>query len=236
MDNVNGGVTLTVPYEKAVPGTVAVLVKEDGTREVIRKSVADEGEVSIPLDGSATVEIMDNRKVFTDTAGHWAGDAIDFVTAHELYAGTSATTFAPNTPMSRGMLARVLHNLESNPDHTFTGAFSDLNGHWATDSILWAADRGIVGGYSNGTFGANDDISREQLAVMLWRYAGSPMTNHSLNHFADVNSISGYARTALAWANENGIVGGVGNHVLDPQGKATRAQVAAMLMRMMLNT
>lgn len=236
VDHVDGGVTLTVPYEKAVPGAVAVLVKEDGTREVIRKSVADKGEVSIPLDGSATVEIIDNHKVFTDTDGHWAGDAIDFVTARELYAGTSATTFAPNTPMSRGMLARVLHNLESNPDHTFTGTFSDLNGHWATDSILWAADRGIVGGYPNGTYGADDDISREQLAVMLWRYAGSPMTNHSLNHFTDVNSISGYARTALAWANENGIVGGIGNNVLDPQGKATRAQVAAMLMRMMLNT
>lgn len=236
VDNVTGGVTLTVPYHNVVPSTVAVLVKKDGTREVIRKSVADKGEVRIPLSGSATVEIIDNRKVFTDTDGHWAGDAIAFVTAHELYAGTSATTFEPDIPMSRGMLARVLHNMESNPSHTFTGTFSDLNGHWATDSILWAAGRGIVGGYPNGTYCPDDAISREQLAFMLWRYSGSPMTNHSLNHFTDVNSISSYARTALAWANENGIVGGIGNHVLDPKGKATRAQVASMLMRMMLNT
>ena len=181
------------------------------------------------------MEIIENRKAFTDTAGHWASDAIAFVTAHELYAGTSATRFSPNTPMSRGMLARVLHNLENNPSHTFTGSFSDLNGHWAADSILWAAERGIVSGYSNGTFGANDDITREQLAFMLWRYAGSPKSNHSLNHFTDADSISGYAKTALAWANENGILSGFKNNVLDPKGKATRAQVATLLMHMMRN-
>ena len=125
------------------------------------------------------------------------------------------------------------------------GAGADVSHHRADlgvgfDEIL-AQLHGLLRGvdaarYSNGTFDANDHISREQLAVMLWRYAGSPMTNHSLNHFTDVNSISGYARTALAWANENGIVGGIGNHVLATQGKATRAQVATMLMRMMRNT
>ncbi len=228
-----GGITLTVPVEDAAPGTVAVLVKEDGSREVIRKSVSDDGEVSIPLSGSATVELIDNSKDFTDTKGHWASEAIDFVTARGLYAGTSVTTFTPDGSMTRAMLARVLHNLESNPGHAFEGTFHDLDGHWATDSIHWAADRGIVDGYPDGSYGADDSITREQLAVMLWRYAGSPETDHGLDHFKDAGSIASYARMALAWANENGIIGGIGNNTLDPKGDATRAQVATMLMRMM---
>ena len=101
---------------------------------------------------------------------------------------------------------------------------------WCADAVTWANANGIVGGYGNGSFGPNDPITREQLAVMLWRYAGSPTSSHSLEQFTDEDRISGYAREAMRWANENGIVNGFGNGLLGPKGNATRAQVAQMLM------
>jgi len=172
-------------------------------------------------------------KVFEDVheADYWAEKAIDFVVARGLYAGTSDTTFHPDMPMTRGMLVLVLHNLAGSPDHTFAGSFEDVpNGTWYEKAVYWAAGKGIVSGYGNGLFGAEDNISREQLAFMLWRYAGSPESDHSLDHFADQEQISSYAQQALAWANANGILGGKGNSVLDPKGDATRAEVAQMLM------
>lgn len=234
---VEGGLTVAVPYENTTPGTVAVLVHEDGTKEIIRKSVAVDGTVSIPLDGSATVELMDNSKDFGDVKPtDWHANAVDFVSAHGLFNGTSETTFSPDNTMTRGMLAMVLHNLESNPDHTVGGTFGDVaEGAWYSGAIQWAAEQGIVGGYGDGNFGAEDHISREQLAVMLWNYAGKPESNHALTHFNDTDQISGYAQAALAWANENGIISGMGDGVLNPKGEATRAQVATMLQKLCEN-
>ena len=134
------------------------------------------------------------------------------------------------------MLAVVLHRLENTPDHNYTGSFTDVaEDSWYEDAIHWAADNGIVGGYGNGLYGPNDNITREQLAVMLWRYAGSPDSSHGLSHFVDEDQISNYARVALAWANENGIINGKGNNILDPKGNATRAQVAQMLKNFIEN-
>ncbi|MDE6281140.1 MAG: S-layer homology domain-containing protein, partial [Oscillospiraceae bacterium] len=184
--SVPGGLTLTVPAY-TTPGTVAVLVYDNGTREVVRKSVADNGSVTIPLDGSAKLEIVDNSKYFYDVpATSWAADAVAFASAHELFNGTGTNQFSPNLPMSRGMLATVLHNLESNPYQPFTGVFADVNsGAWYAEGVAWAAANGIVTGYGNGQFGPNDNITREQLAVMLWRYAGSPAAAGRELHFAD---------------------------------------------------
>jgi len=98
------------------------------------------------------------------------------------------------------------------------------------DAVAWAAAEGIVGGYGNGMFGPNDNITREQLAVMLWRYAGSPAATDKELHFTDADKASGYALEALRWAVENGILNGYGDGRLGPQGLATRAQVAQMLM------
>ncbi len=233
--NLPGGITMTVPLQNAAPGTVAVLVKPDGAREIIRKSAAVEGQIQIPLDGSAKVELIENSKDFKDTAGHWASAAIDFVTARELYAGTGADTFTPDGPMTRGMLARVLHNLENNPDcYTAAGRFSDVaEGHWATAAIRWAAVRGIAGGYPDGSYGPERSITREQLAVMLWRYAGAPKAGQ-LSGFGDAGSVSSYAADAMAWAVETGLINGMGGR-LNPQGTATRSQVAAIIMRLCQN-
>lgn len=232
VENVPGSIVLIAPVDRSTPVTVEVMVYEDGSRQVIRKSVADGGIITIPLDGSAKVEIADNAKTFTDvSADSWAADAVVFASAHELFNGTSADRFSPNLPMTRGMLAMVLHNLENNPAQPVSGIFSDA---WYSKAVAWAAARGIVSGYGNGLFGPNDHITREQLAVMLWRYAGEPAATNKELHFNDVDEASAYALDALCWATENGIINGKGGGVLDPRGQATRAQVAQMLMNYLM--
>ena len=212
---------------------MAVLVHEDGSREVVRKSVAD-GEalsVTIPLDGSVKLEIVDNGKTFDDVPqDSWAADAVAFASGHELFQGTGAGQFSPEEPMSRGMLAVVLHNLERNPSAAGNG-FADVdNGQWYAQGVAWAAQQGIVSGYGDGSFGPNQPISREQLAVMLWRYAGRPTAGGSLSFF-DADQASSWALEALSWATQAGILNGKSGGVLDPGGFATRTETAAMLMR-----
>jgi hypothetical protein len=228
--NIDGGVTLNVPVESSAPGVVAILINEDGTEEVIRKSLAQDGSISIPLDGSASVKIVDNSKSFTDVPStSWASDAVAFASGHELFQGTSETTFAPDASMTRGMLAQVLHNLENNPSGDVL-SFNDVSDDaWYSDAVSWAASSGIVEGYGDDKFAPNNDITREQLAVMLWRYAGKPAAAGQKASFNDLNQVSSYAKEAIAWATSNGILNGKGESILDPKGDATRAQVAQML-------
>ena len=233
VDKISGGVTMRVPCEVYKSGMVAVRVHGDGTREVIRKSVADPDDMTltIPLHGSATVEIVDNSKRFRDVKDDdWYADAVAFATAHQLFSGTSDTTFSPDTTMTRGMLAVVLHNLDNNPESTFKGEFPDVKrGQWYETAVYWAAENGIVSGYSDGSFGGGDIVTREQLAVMLWNYSGCPESDYDLSRFNDHEQISGYARQACAWAAERGILNGIGGGAFGPKGQATRAQVAQML-------
>lgn len=235
VEKISGGVEVTVPMKETTPGTVAVLVREDGTRQVIRKSMAGNKSLTVSLDGSAKIEIVDNRKQFADVpAANWESNAVMFVSSHELFHGTDSSTFSPDLPMSRGMLAVVLHNLEDNPRHELTGMFIDVdNSKWYAEGISWAAEQGIVSGYGGGKFGPNDDITREQLAVMLWRYAGRPAATSGSLNFTDADEISSWALDAMRWATGNGIINGKGNGILDPAGKATRAQAAQMLMKFM---
>ena len=238
VEAVTGGVTLTVPAENTTPGTVAVLVNEDGTREVIRKSVAGENTVTIPLSGSATVEIMDNSGTFDDVSeGSWYSGAVAFVSGHELFSGTGEATFAPDEDMTRGMLAQVLHNLESNPDAEVSAAFSDVSdGDWYAGAVAWAAETGIVSGYGDGSFGADDTITREQLAVMLYRYAqhegyDTTQGGMAIREYADYDQISDFAREALDWAVSAGIINGTSATTMAPTGEASRAQIAVIMMR-----
>ena len=238
VNQVPGGVILTVPVEDAGPGTVAVLVHDDGTRETVRKSIVEDGVMSIPLNGSATVEIVDNSKDFTDVPeGNWAADAVDFAVSHELFNGTSETTFSPGQTMSRGMLATVLYRLEGSPETDLNGLFSDVNdSSYYAESIAWATENGITGGYGDGRFGPDDSITREQFVVMLWRYAGSPKASSQTLDFADADQVSGFAQEALCWAVENNILHGSGDGTLTPGGTATRAHAAQLLKNFMENT
>lgn len=238
VEDVPGGVTLTVPAEDAGPGTVAVLVNDDGTREIIQRSMAEDGKMNIPLDGSATVEIVDNSKSFDDVPStSWASEAITFASARELFGGTSETTFSPDQTMSRAMVATVLYRLEGQPDQTAASAYSDVgDDDWYADGVAWAAENGIVNGYGDGQFGPNDSVTREQFIVMLWRYVGSPEANDHGLSFTDADQVNSYALEALCWAVENGVLSGNDSGQLVPGGTATRAEAAQMLKNFLENT
>lgn len=231
--DISGGITAVIPAKDCGPGTVAVRVLNSGERQVIRKSVADPASetVIVPLTGSVRLELVENSKSFADVpAGNWAVNAVAFASSHELFNGVSENAFAPNNSMTRGMLAVVLHNLEQNPAVSSGSRFPDAGGSWYTDAVSWAVEKGIASGYPDGTFAPNAAVTREQLVVMLWRYAGSPTVHSgSVNRFADSDAISSFAVNAMNWAVSEGILSG-SNGNLNPGGEATRAQVAQMLM------
>ena len=168
--------------------------------------------------------------IFSDVSnGAWYADAVDYVYEHGLMSGTSSTTFSPNSPMTRAMLVTVLHRAAGSPSAAAGTAFSDVPSNaYYTDAVAWASANGIVTGYGNERFGSNDPVSRAQIATILWRYAGSPNADAGQN-FADESSIPAYASAAVDWARANGIVNGTTGNRFDPNGNATRAQVATIL-------
>ena len=208
-----------IPVKDVTAGTVAILVKDDGTEEILKTSIPTENGLAVTLSDGDTVKIVDNSKAFTDVpAGAWYRDAVDFVSARELFSGTSETTFSPNAPMTRGMFVTVLARLE--------GVDTSVGDTWYEAGQQWAMENGI----SDGTH-MDQALTREQLATMLHRYAGSPAAGGSLSGYTDAASVSSWASDAMAWAVEQGIIGGTTATDLSPQGPATRAQVATMLMR-----
>lgn len=168
--------------------------------------------------------------IFSDVLnGAWYADAVDYVYEHGIMNGTSATTFSPNTPMTRAMLVTVLHRAAGSPSAATGTVFSDVpSGAYYTDAVAWASANSIVTGYGNGRFGSNDPVSRAQIAAILWRYAGSPSAEAGQD-FADESSIPAYASAAVDWARANGVVNGTTGNRFDPNGNATRAQVATIL-------
>ena len=213
----NTTVKVEIPVRNVTPGTVVVIVHADGTEEIVRTSVVTKKGVALELTGSATVKVYDNSKFFTDVpAANWASDAVAFASSRELFNGTGANTFSPNAPMTRQMLMTVLARLDG----------TDTSGNAYAKGMEWAIRNGV----SNGS-DPEGKITREQLATMLWRYAGNPSVSGRMTGFVDADQISGYAEDAMLWATKAGIIGGKGNGQLDPKGYATRAEVAAMLMR-----
>lgn len=170
---------------------------------------------------------------FTDVAeDDWYYSAVQFAADNGLFLGTGEAKFTPNGDMTRGMLATVLYRLAKEPEIVVDQSFSDVaGGQYYAKAVAWAAAKGIVSGYGNGNFGPEDFITREQLAVMLWRYAGSPAGTGNLDSFTDGDKVDTWAVDALRWAVGQRLVSGKGGGVLDPGGKATRAEVAAILMR-----
>ncbi len=187
-----------------------------------------------PCDGGADCP----SRGFSDlgSVGTWYHEAVDYVLRNDLMGGYGNGLFGPNDNLSRAQFAQILFNREGRPVVNYLLQYGDVaEGVWYTEAIRWATSRGIVGGYGNGTFGPNDNITREQLAVMLWRYAGSPAATDKELHFTDADQASGFALEALRWAVENGIINGYGDGLLGPQGQATRAQVAQMLKNFIEN-
>ena len=168
----------------------------------------------------------------------WYAEAVTYVVGEDLMNGTSATTFAPGQTLTRSMMAQILYNLAGQPAVEGSAAFTDVAaGAWYADAVAWAAGSGIVKGYSAAAFGPEDAVTREQLAVMLYQYAQyqkydvSGSLSGSLSGFADGANTSSWAVEAVEWAVQNGLLSGKDGSRLDPTGTATRAEVAAILMR-----
>ena len=228
-------VEVSIPVEKPSAGTVAVIVKPDGTEDVLPKSVVDEKGLTLEIANGATVKIVDNSKIFLDVhpVHHWAAEAVDFVASREIFNGTGKNLFKPNHFTSRGMITQVLYNMESRPDYQVENDFGDVpDNQWYTDAINWAAENNVIAGYTNGNFGPDDRITREQLAVILYRYAGHPShKSGAAQSFTDAQRIGLYAREAMDWAEEAGIVKGTRQNLINPKGLATRAESAAVMSR-----
>lgn len=182
------------------------------------------------------IEFTNGTLPFTDVhESDWFYDDVVFAYENGLFSGTSDTTFSPNTSMTRAMLVTVLYRLEGQPAVNGRSGFSDVqyNGYYE-DAVTWAADNGIVNGISTSTFSPNANVTREQMAAILYRYAQYKKYNtaasSSLNSFSDHTSVSGYAVASLQWSVAEKLVNG-SNGKLMPTGNASRAQVAAILHR-----
>ena len=176
-------------------------------------------------------------------AGAWYVSAVQYTYDNGIMTGKTATTFAPNANLTRAEFTTVLYSQEGKPDVIYQPVFRDVKqGEWYSSSVLWAYNKGIVSGYANGCFGTSDNITREQLALMMYQYAqtkGYDTTADAdiLSSFSDEASISSWARVAIQWAASHGIMSGKGSGangrlMLDPNGNATRAECAAMIKKL----
>ena len=217
-----GSTRVDIPVSKPTGSMVAVIVHPDGTEEIVKGSVVTETGVALRAEGDVRLKIIDNAKRFNDMADHWAKDAVEFASSRELFNGVGNDAFGPDRSMTRGMVSTVLARL--------AGADTAGGETWYAKGTVWAVENGI----SDGT-APEQPVTREQLAAMLYRYAGSPAVSGELG-FDDADSISAWARDAVRWCVDNGILNGVGGNRMTPQDLARRGQVAAMLMRFLQAT
>ena len=209
--------------------TVTVTFKEEGKTTTEDKEETEETDKTEETTTPETITFSDVKE------SDWFYKGVSYVVENGMMNGVGDNQFAPNAPLTREMLAVVLYNMEKQPESTGVNPFADVKADmWYTDAIVWANANGIVAGYDDSTFGLGDSITREQLAAILYRYAqlkGYDVTEKAdLTGYTDSASISSYAVEAMQWANANGIVNGMTETTLAPQGTATRAQVATMLM------
>ena len=219
---------------KALEFQAADRIAADGTAEFAFSHASDYAIV-IDTESHEPVELP-----FTDVPEDaWYEDAAGYVYKHGLMAGTSATTFAPDVTTSRAMIATILWRMAGSPVVDYAMTYTDVaQGQWYSEAVRWATSEGVVTGYGNGLFGTNDPITREQFAAMLWRYAQTEGYDVSIGEdtnilsYTDVADLSEYAIPAMQWARGAGVINGTGDgSTLTPQGQATRAQAAVMLMR-----
>lgn len=220
-----GSVKVEIPVENVTAGTVAVLMNDDGTSEVVKTSFVSENGVVLTLSDGETVKLIDNSKSFADVPdSFWGADEVAFVSSRELFNGTGKGAFTPNAAMNRAMIVTVLARLD--------GEDTDEGESWYSAGVQWAVDSGISDGSA-----LDQPLTREQLATMLYRYAQlrgcdvSAGEDADILGFTDAGSISEYAVPAMQWACAVGILEGRDGNRLAPTDGATRAEVAAMLQR-----
>ena len=231
-------------------GSVRAAVAVNAADDLTAWSLADDGSISAvggAYDAGQQTYAFDvvngvtaiARFPFTDVvAGTWYYGAAAYAYNNGLFAGMTPTTFAPNATMTRAMLVSVLWRLAGEPAPKAPNTFVDVpDGAWYTDAVTWAAENGVVSGIGGSRFDPSGFVTREQTAEILYNYAHSKGYDVSaradLTVFPDAGSVSGWAEEALSWANAAGLINGTvrdGQTILDPQGSASRAQVAMILM------
>lgn len=231
-------------------GSVRAAVAVNAADDLTAWSLADDGSISAvggAYDAGQQTYAFDvvngvtaiARFPFTDVvAGTWYYGAAAYAYNNGLFAGMTPTTFAPNATMTRAMLVSVLWRLAGAPAPKAPNTFVDVpDGAWYTDAVTWAAENGVVSGIGGSRFDPSGFVTREQTAEILYNYAHSKGYDVSaradLTAFQDAASVSGWAEEALSWANAAGLINGTvrdGQTILDPQGSASRAQVAMILM------
>lgn len=191
------------------------------------------GTVAVYQLGSDDLTVLPFTDVNSDD---WFLSAVQYVYENGRMAGTSSTTFQPEVNLTRAMAAQVLYNLEGQPavtgDTTFTDAAAA--GDWAVKAITWAEQTGVVAGIGDGLFAPTANVNREEFAQMMYNYASYKeydlTLEGDLSQFEDASAISGWAETAMSWANGSGLINGHDDGTIDPQGTTTRAQAASILM------
>lgn len=231
-------------------GSVRAAVAVNAADDLTAWSLADDGSISAvggAYDAGQQTYAFDvvngvtaiARFPFTDVvAGTWYYGAAAYAYNNGLFAGMTPTTFAPNATMTRAMLVSVLWRLAGAPAPKAPNTFVDVpDGAWYTDAVTWAAENGVVSGIGGSCFDPSGFVTREQTAEILYNYAHNKGYDVSaradLTAFPDAASVSGWAEEALSWANAAGLINGTvrdGQTILDPQGSASRAQVAMILM------
>ena len=177
-------------------------------------------------------------RIYTDVnTGAWYHEAVDYVIAKGLFNGTGTTTFSPNATVNRAMIVTVLYRLAGEPEVENLTSFRDVNAsRYYAKAIAWASENGIVSGYKDGTFRPNQAATRQELAVILYRfgqYSGCDMSlKGDLDSYKDSKAIGGWAREAMAWCVGAGLLQGDPAGSLTPKGTATRAQYATIIMRL----
>lgn len=255
----NGTVTVS-PKSASKGDTVVIAVNPDEGYELDTLTVTDKngdkisvadkgngkytftmpsGKVTIDatfIKVAETPETPDQVDSFTDVhTNDWFANAVQYMLDNEMMNGTSATTFGPNTTTTRGMIVTILYRLEGEPNAAASNFTDVASNMYYADAINWAAANGIVNGVSATSFAPDNQITREQMAAILYRYAQfkgyDVSASNSLTNYTDASQISEYATTAMQWANAEGLITGRTSTTLAPQGTATRAEVATILMR-----
>ena len=249
---------VTGPASAAEDDKVTLTVKPNAGKELYDLKVTDEDGKAIAVtkvndttytftmpDGKVTIAATfgcdggDNcpSKAFTDLGDkQWYHDSIDYAVENGLLEGTSPTTMEPNATLIRAQLAQILYNIEDKPAVTGEMVFEDVPAsEWFYSPVLWANQNEIINGTSATTFEPLEAITRQDLALMLYRYAGKPAVTGDLDGFTDGDQVGDWAEEAMAWAVDEGIVQGDTPTTLNPTGTATRAEAAAMLQRFLEN-
>ena len=192
----------------------------------------------LPAEVPVHPSIPSNRKpsgsaAFTDVArSHWAYDAVEYAVRNDLFNGVSDTLFAPEGKMTRAMLVTVLWRAEGCPAESTVSGFVDVaRGKWYSEAVAWASANGIVNGVDTQHFCPDAEVTREQIAVILWRMAGCPRAEAALSEYTDGSSVHAFAREAMAWAVDTELFRGDAAGTLRPNAPATRAEVAALMQR-----